>query len=710
MLCGLLALTACGKENGDNQSSSEEASSQISDNSETASGEASDESSESSETSESAEDPFVPVLRFAVASDTHIGVTGAKEAQRLEKLFKSAYKYAGDNEYYKTVDALIIVGDITDNGYADQFTVLKQVIEQNIKEETTLITVMGNHEFYGGGIPVYQEYMDTELNKDVVINGFHFIGISPSDGESYASSKTWLENALEAASEEDSNKPIFTFQHHHIQDTVYVASEWYTSSSAMLKSVYGNYSQVINFSGHSHGPVNNPTSIWQGDFTCLGTGTLSYFEMTKGMTYGTIPPNAANAAQYYIIEVDADNKVKILPYNILTDDFFKTPSNTDGEDEQLVYYIDTPSDSSTFRYTDCAANADIPYFGTEANITISDVTENTADIAFPQAFDGECIYSYEIVCTSDKGNSTYNYFSEYYFEPMPETMSFSLSGLKSEAEYTVSVYPVDCYGKKGEAITATFTTLKGEEIVYTSANPVTFLGTFTDFESLDELKLAAKTFAYGGSIDGDVFVGDWTSAGLNANSHAALEAGKGYNGSAALAVWSDDTANQGLYIFASNDNMNTQLYPDVTYLRVWVDFTGLDFRKANFGLVSADGGLFTTDESDGRDDLSFWYMAEGTDTWIEYKHGGDGCFGDAQSSSVKDFKGWMAFPVKDFTYRSGTGTVSEGSGVSFHYNKTVGIYMFWDYSDSGSYTGNKFYLDELQIVADYTAFENYNGN
>ena len=40
-----------------------------------------------------------------------------------------------------------------------------------------------------------------------------------------------------------------------------------------------NYPQVVDFSGHSHVPINDPRSIHQKHFTALGTGSLSYFEL-----------------------------------------------------------------------------------------------------------------------------------------------------------------------------------------------------------------------------------------------------------------------------------------------------------------------------------------------------------------------------------------------------------------------------------------------
>ena len=46
-----------------------------------------------------------------------------------------------------------------------------------------------------------------------------------------------------------------------------------------LTDILEKYPQVVDFAGHSHFPMNDPRSIWQGDYTALNTGTLSYYEM-----------------------------------------------------------------------------------------------------------------------------------------------------------------------------------------------------------------------------------------------------------------------------------------------------------------------------------------------------------------------------------------------------------------------------------------------
>ncbi len=644
------------------------------------------------------------VLRFIVTSDNHVADTTGITAARLKKLFSTAYAYADKQEYSK-IDAFVCVGDMTNNGFENECRAWKSVVDSCIRPETQIFTVMGNHEFYGNGTDAgYTAVIDSELNKHLVINGYHFIGVSTYKEGDYSQSLEWLKDTLKQAHADGKEKPIFTFQHHHIKNTVYTSAEWHAVQSTQLNSLYSKYSNVVNFSGHSHAPINNPASCYQKDYTLFGTGTLAYFEMASGMTYGTIPPNADSAAQYYIVEVTEGNSLRVLPFNLLTEDFFKTP---DGS-RQLVYEIPSVTDKSTWLYTDARrAEAAAPAFKQGDKPEMSNVTHFGAEISIPQASDDDCVYSYNIVCKSESGKETqFNYFSEYYFEPIPQKLTFKLSGLASGTKYTVSVYPVDVFGKKGEPITAEFTTEQYFAGDYSSENDVNFVGTFTNFDNHTTTPtVSSGNLAYGGTVNGDIYVGTWNSLTHDPNSHFAL-AENGYNGSAALKVWSDSRDNQGLYIFGTESNKNTLSFPSVRYLRVWVDFSDIEFRKANFGLVAPNGDLYTTDESDYVADLEYYYLPEGETEWQRFVHGADGCFGVEQQTSVKGFKGWMAFPVEDFTYRYGTGAGSGGAGEAYPYNEIAGVYMFWNYS-ADTASGTPFLLDEIALVDDYTAFDEY---
>ena len=530
------------------------------------------------------EDDFGTVLRFVVCSDTHISSIADETAQRFTKLFKSSYAYA-ESQAYDKLDAIVVVGDMTNYGQPYELQAWNTIVDQNVKKGTEVITVMGNHEYYAylkdlpAGVESYTNNRDSELNKHVVINGFHFIGISTYGEGDYADDLKWLEKNLKEAAEADPDKPIITFQHHHIKNTVYTSPEWNARQSVQLDKLYSQYSQVINFSGHSHAPINDPTSCYQKDYTLFGTGTLAYFEMASGMSTGTKPVNGDQAAQFYIVEVNKDNQVRVLPYNLLTDDFFKT---ADGS-QQLIYQIDDLKDKTTWKYTDARKDAsEAPYFEEGAEIVIDKVAQLSATIKIPQAKDDDCVYSYNVVCESAEGKKKeYNFFSEYFFEPMPEYVTVSLSALTADTDYTISVYPVDVFGKKGECIQATFSTAASGK--YTSKNPVNFVGTFTNFESLTSPITATDTFAYGGKVTGDIFVGAWNENTTYETSKYEVAAGVGYEGSTGLTLWSETSDNQGVYIFGTGDNKNTVSFPSVNYLRVWVDFSDVDFRKASFG-------------------------------------------------------------------------------------------------------------------------------
>ena len=62
---------------------------------------------------------FKPVLRFAVMSDVHFCKEHPERRTTLKKAVKEVYKYS-ENEEYKKLDALYVVGDFTDRGKREE--------------------------------------------------------------------------------------------------------------------------------------------------------------------------------------------------------------------------------------------------------------------------------------------------------------------------------------------------------------------------------------------------------------------------------------------------------------------------------------------------------------------------------------------------------------------------------------------------------------
>ena len=411
----------------------------------------------------SVSEDFEPVFRFAVASDVHINADDSTTAGRLKQLFETAYRYADEHPTYNLLDAVVFTGDNCDNGSDAEYEILRSVIDENKRDDTEIIAIMGNHEFHETGHEGFVRHMEQDLDPHVVVKGFHFIGLSPSPEDTWHTplQLNWMSAQLRKAACDDPEKPIFTMQHGHIWNTVYVSRSWYTQMSIPLHMIYSRYPQVINFSGHSHGPANNPINIWQNSYTQVGVGTLNYFEMERDIGDSTVPAGARNAAQYLVVEVDAENRVRIMPYNILTDDFMKTPASTDG-DKQLIWQIDDVCDPGKFAYTSARKKTDgAPWFEDGDAVSVDGVTGESVSVTFPQAEDDVCVYGYRIQIKDPDHplkKIEKEIYSGYYFEPAPETLSVTVEGLTPGKTYSAKVIPLNVWLKTGEPIEFTFTT------------------------------------------------------------------------------------------------------------------------------------------------------------------------------------------------------------------------------------------------------------
>jgi hypothetical protein len=200
--------------------------------------------------------------------------------------------------------------------------------------------------------------------------------------------------------------------------------------------------------------MNDPRSIWQGEFTALGCGTLAYFELEPGMVYGSLPPNKENACQYYVVEVHKNNSITIKGYDVITEQFF-----------DFEYTIEEPSNKESFKYTSARKKAaDLPVFAEDAKVTMESLESNKVKLTIPQATDGECIHSYRFdFYANGKLMKADSIWSEFYFLDMPETLTQEFRGLIAGTTYSVEVTAIDSWGKESEKkLTIEFTTPEEE--------------------------------------------------------------------------------------------------------------------------------------------------------------------------------------------------------------------------------------------------------
>ena len=409
---------------------------------------------------------FLPVLRFAIASDVHIGDATSIRNTRLNSLFDIAYAYAQQGSY-SALDAVLFAGDLSDVGSAIQLSAFKAIVDAKLKSGTQLLVTMGNHEFYNGlsTEQTIQNFMQMfGENAHVVINGFHFIYFAPDvgQGEGFsAQTLRWVENELAIAVEDNPNLPIFVMQHQHPQDTVYGSDDWGRSE---LNAIFNKYPQVVDFSGHSHYPINDPRSAWQGIYTAFGTGTLHYYETgingykTAGVFptgnggWASSPSAGSSAGLFQIVEVDATGSFRISIIEIDTN--------------QVIgyYYVRNAAEGFKLKYSHTIreANSEKPAFKQGEQLTVScDSLRAQATVTIPQAVcSTDPIDHYRVELYLDGVRQSVSYvLSDYFFIPTPESVSITLSNLLGEREYTVKVYAVSAWGKISEtALEKTFVT------------------------------------------------------------------------------------------------------------------------------------------------------------------------------------------------------------------------------------------------------------
>ena len=223
-------------------------------------------------------------LAFAVLGDVHENIEHFEEA--IDDFCK----------INANMDALILNGDVVDQGIEEQYDSVKKTLEKN-KEilPSTIIKNIGNHEFFDydietnskdevqGFINKYLEFSGEEkVYHDKWINGYHFISLGSEDGNSETMNSVtaflskeqieWFKEKL--AENYEKGKPIFVFLHQHLE---YPNSSWIGIQQAEeLREILSEYSEVVLFSSHTHRDIDENSISLNKPFTIVNTGAIHY--------------------------------------------------------------------------------------------------------------------------------------------------------------------------------------------------------------------------------------------------------------------------------------------------------------------------------------------------------------------------------------------------------------------------------------------------
>ena len=469
-------------------------------------------------------------IRIGVISDVHITGRNA-DGKTQTQHFTEALEWYRD----KGVDAIMIAGDLT-QGYCPIDENVKQLKEffkawfsvfpdnKNPKTGETVEPVMvyGNHDADLVRTESKGNYWEKNLGEKYQpvytkeVKGYQFVG-------AHWGSEGKIGDALEDAVSKSDGKPVFYIQHPHPTNTCY-GSQWWGDSSSSAKHLK-KYENVIAFSGHSHFPLTDERSIWQGDYTSIGTASLHYVELESGKLGGTIPKDNTYMKQGMYITV-TDSKVDIERHNFFYDE-------TIGKN----WVLQLPLDKETFAYTEDRVNSSVaPTFGSDDKVTADHASTSSVSISFPAATlntENDIVHSYMIETVDKATGETVSkdyIFSEFYLgkNQLSDSYTATIAGLQPDTTYEFKVYALNSLQKMSETfITGEAATRSGSW--YPDVLDVNFLeGTAKDdgvYQTKLDLMGDAKVELdetigkYVLSMDGD---GDYLNCWLNADQYGSM--------------------------------------------------------------------------------------------------------------------------------------------------------------------------------------------
>lgn len=404
---------------------------------------------------------FTPVFRFVAASDTHVRDDNDVNAERIGKMMSLAYSVADADPSYQNVDALLIAGDLTNDGTKTEFDKFSGAVRNALREGTQFLGVVAkNHDGYKMIRKEMRAYYSSVTGNDAdfhsVIGGYHFIGVSAStrNTEHYDSGQLkWLRQQLNEAVADDPAKPVFVMHHEHVRDTVYGSSAFDGWGVTYFTNILKDYPQVVDFSGHSHYPLNDPRSIWQGAFTAVGTGAIYYAEFTVDKTRSYHPEGNGEVATCWIVETDARNRIRLRGYDI-------------NAGECLCEYIlDDIANADARQYTpeQRKAASSAPEFDEGATISVT-AEKARCSIVSPiaESTDGMPVVLYRAYAKDEHGTVAAESWTlpKYYQAGAQDSISLELNDLGA-GEYTICVVAENAYGGRSEAL-ETVVSVEGE--------------------------------------------------------------------------------------------------------------------------------------------------------------------------------------------------------------------------------------------------------
>ncbi len=433
-------------------------------------------------------------LKIGVLSDVHLKNPGD------ESTFLKALEYFRDSG----ADGVLIAGDIADTGRAFE---LKLCADSWYKifpggkapdgRPVEQLFVYGNHDIDGwnwkGNAKRYKD--DPELKKtDAIgfennrarvweelfhekyepiwlkrVKGFAFIG-------AHWGNIRIEEFMKEHGKEIDPSLPFFYTQHAHPRDTCFGSWAWGRDDGRSTRAL-SPFPNAVAFSGHSHYTLTDERTVWQGAFTSVNTASLKYASADYSLREN-MPGNGhgyrGEKRRHLMPNIPTSNGRQGMLMSVFDDHIaLERREFVTGQSLGDDWVLPLPcAESKPFAYAAHAKRRTAPEFAEGAAPKVEarrdEKNGELLEIKFPAAQTrGRCrVFEYEITAVLTEDDVDLVQLQRRVMANdfhLPETQDgapgscvIAAADLPRKGRYRFDVRPLECFGLKGRAISASF--------------------------------------------------------------------------------------------------------------------------------------------------------------------------------------------------------------------------------------------------------------
>ena len=419
-----------------------------------------------------------PLLRIGVMTDTHIGRT--KESCARVKLAYELFRKHG-------VDLMVNVGDVADYHYPTGYKAYRETVDEvfadvALEKRPEELFVYAAHDYFNyrckkkrslwsrDATPAFADMQRLIGAKNGpyaqgLVKGFPYVVFpqSMTEGLDLKRCEKMVADAVAA----NPGKPVFVFAHVPPRGTTRSGS-----GHQEKREILNKYPQVVNFSGHTHGTLANERAIWQGEFTSVNVGCLQTW---GGGHVGNNVPRMPNYG-VVIAEVYSSRIV------------FRRLDVRDGVEHNEPWMIPWPFDPATapYRVAGRKEKSVAPEFAAGSKLKVEPWgDEGGVRLTIPLAGGVMRPYTYQVLIERlDQGGKwtscgRKDFFGDAWQRPQerPEKYDIEVLGAYFDPgrKYRFRVFPLNCWGKKGDALAVEFTPPEPKvkpQVIWESKNPM----------------------------------------------------------------------------------------------------------------------------------------------------------------------------------------------------------------------------------------------